>query len=167
MEYATYHNGVRIDHPFPEIGDSFLHLVNLVFHEAGHILFSPFGRFLTVLGGTLMQLLIPLVVTGTFLLKEVNPFAASLGLWWTAQNLMDIAPYINDARNGQLILLGGTTGAETTGYHDWETLLTMMDLMEYDHAIADTVNAFGVLLMLLAFYWGGFILYKKFRILHR
>src|SRR5512139_1509738 len=34
---------------------SFLHLVNLPFHEAGHVLLSPFGRFLTVLGGSLFQ----------------------------------------------------------------------------------------------------------------
>ena len=31
---------------------SFLHLPDLVFHEAGHIIFSPFGRFMTVLGGS-------------------------------------------------------------------------------------------------------------------
>ena len=31
-------------------GESFLHLINLPFHEAGHILFSFFGRFLQVLG---------------------------------------------------------------------------------------------------------------------
>ena len=33
-------------------GASFLHLPNLVFHEAGHILFAFFPRFLTVLGGS-------------------------------------------------------------------------------------------------------------------
>ncbi len=40
---------------------SFLHGVNLVFHEAGHILFLPVGAFLTALGGSLMQLLVPIV----------------------------------------------------------------------------------------------------------
>lgn len=35
------------------IGGSFLHLIDLPFHEAGHILFSPFGDFLTTLGGSL------------------------------------------------------------------------------------------------------------------
>ena len=33
------------------VAQSFLHNVNLVFHEAGHVIFSPFGRFIGVLGG--------------------------------------------------------------------------------------------------------------------
>lgn len=32
---------------------SFMHLVNLPFHEAGHVVFLPFGAFITSLGGTL------------------------------------------------------------------------------------------------------------------
>lgn len=34
-------------------GSSFLHLVNLPFHEAGHIFFSLFGKWMTSLGGLL------------------------------------------------------------------------------------------------------------------
>ena len=41
------------------IGAAFLHLINLPFHEAGHVLFSPFGEFMTTLGGSLMQVLVP------------------------------------------------------------------------------------------------------------
>ena len=40
---------------------SFWHLVNLPFHEAGHLIFRPFGRFMTSLGGSLSQLIIPLL----------------------------------------------------------------------------------------------------------
>ena len=47
--------------------DSFLHLPNLVFHEAGHILFRPFGRFMSSLGGCLTQLLIPTICLAAFL----------------------------------------------------------------------------------------------------
>ena len=162
-DYAYYQAGTRIDDPIPEIGQSFMHNINLVFHEAGHVLFRPFGYFMTILGGSLFQILMPLIVTGAFLFKEHNPFSASIGLCWTAQSMMDIAPYINDARNGQIMLLGGATGAETTGYHDWETLLTLMNIMEKDHAIADTVDGIGVLLMLLSFAWGGTLLYRQYR----
>ncbi|THJ24060.1 MAG: hypothetical protein CAF45_007060 [Nitrospira sp. CG24E] len=48
-------------------GESFLHLINLPFHEAGHILFIPLGRFMTILGGSLGQILMPLVCLVTFL----------------------------------------------------------------------------------------------------
>jgi hypothetical protein len=41
------------------VGRSFMHLINLPFHEAGHLIFSVLGDFLRVLGGTLGQLLIP------------------------------------------------------------------------------------------------------------
>jgi|GEM_PF-6948496 len=39
--------------------------LNLVFHEAGHPLFSPFGETLHILGGTFMQLIVPALVAAT------------------------------------------------------------------------------------------------------
>ncbi len=59
-------------------GNSFMHLVNLPFHEAGHVLFRILGRFMMTLGGSLMQLLVPLVCLITFLVKTKDPFAASV-----------------------------------------------------------------------------------------
>jgi hypothetical protein len=41
------------------IGASFMHVIDLVFHEAGHVLFAPFGRFMTTIGGSLMQVIVP------------------------------------------------------------------------------------------------------------
>jgi hypothetical protein len=60
------------------IGASFLHLINLPFHEAGHILFSPFGEFMTTLGGSLTQVLVPIVCGIAFLTTHWNPFAAAV-----------------------------------------------------------------------------------------
>jgi len=137
---------------------SFMHLINLPFHEAGHIFFTPFGRFLQVLGGTLGQWIIPLVVTVAFVLKA-DRFAASVGLWWLGQSFMDIAPYMDDARAGQLLLLGGVTGSEVADYHDWEVILTRLGWMQYDHLIARLSFGCGVALMLAALLWGGWVLY--------
>jgi len=143
-------------------GNSFLHLVNLPFHEAGHIFFGLFGRWMTSLGGTLGQLLIPILCLLTFLMKYKNPFGASVALWWLAENFMDIAPYINDARNGQLMLLGGVTGKEADyGYHDWEFILNEIGLLRYDHTLAGIGHDFGVFLMLVSFAWAGFLLFKQ------
>ncbi len=91
-------------------GESLLHLVNLPFHEAGHVIFRPFGRFMTSLGGTLGQLLIPLVCLAILLLKSRDPFGAAVCLWWFGENFLDIAPYLNDARAGVLPLLGAIPG---------------------------------------------------------
>src|SRR5215510_3844212 len=143
-------------------GESFLHLVNLPFHEAGHLLFMPFGRFMMFLGGTLGQILMPIVCLATFLLKTRDPFGASVALWWTAENFMDVAPYINDARALDLMLLGGVTGKETDG-HDWENILTMMNWLEYDHRLAHLTYNLGILLMLASSAWGWLLLLKHYR----
>src|SRR5690349_5360133 len=37
------------------VADSVLHLPNLIFHEAGHVILGIFGRFVSVLGGSLFQ----------------------------------------------------------------------------------------------------------------
>jgi len=143
------------------VGESFLHLVNLPFHEAGHIFFTPFGRFIQILGGTLGQLLIPMVVTGTFI-RQHQPYAASIGLWWLGESFMDIAPYIDDARAGQLMLVGGVTGSEVEDYHDWEGILSRLGMMSYDHALARVAFCLGFLVMLTAVCWGGYILWWEY-----
>lgn len=143
-------------------GESFLHLINLPFHEVGHLVFSPFGRFMMILGGSLGQVLMPLICPGTFLLKTRDPFGASVALWWTAESIMDVAPYINDARDMELILLGGVTGKETDG-HDWNNLLTMTGLLNWDHRLAHLACNIGILLMLAAFVWGGIVLARQYQ----
>ena len=90
--------------------DSFWHLVNLPFHEVGHIIFRPFGRLMTSLGGSIAQVLMPLICLVVFLVKTRDTFAASFALWWTGENFIDMAPYINDARSLTQPLLGGNTG---------------------------------------------------------
>lgn len=143
-------------------GESWLHLINLPFHEAGHVIFTPFGRFMTILGGSLGQVLMPMICLGTFLVKTRDPFGAAVALWWTAESLMDIAPYINDARALDLMLIGGVTGKETDG-HDWNNILTMLNLLEWDHRLAHFTYNIGTLLMLVSFLWGGIILLRHYR----
>ena len=129
----------------PDINESFLHLPNLVFHEAGHVIFSPFGRFLTVLGGSLLQCTIPVVAAIAFIRQE-QPFSAAVCGWWAGQNFVDLAPYIADARALQMVLLGGRTGAEVEG-HDWEFLLTQLRLTHLDHGIGMTAYVLGITIM--------------------
>jgi len=145
-------------------GNSFFHLVNLPFHEAGHLFFQLFGRWMTSLGGSLGQLLVPLSCLLVLLLKTKDPFGASVSLWWFGENFMDIAPYINDARNQELLLLGGITGREADyGYHDWEFILNEVRLLHYDHTLAYIAHSFGIVLILLSFAWAGVVLLKQYR----
>ncbi len=143
-------------------GRVFLHNVNLPFHEAGHLLFGLFGRFITVLGGSLGQLLIPLVCMLTLLIKTRDPFGASVAFWWLGQNFLDLAPYIGDARALKLTLLGGITGQEAVDYHDWEFLLRTLGLLKWDHTLAWLSHGFGSLCILIALAWGGYLLYCQY-----
>ncbi len=149
-------------------GSSFLHFVNLPFHEAGHIFFQFFGRWMMSLGGTLGQLLIPLICLLVLLIKTRDPVGASVSLWWLGESFMDIAPYIKDARNQELLLLGGVTGKEADyGYHDWEFILNERGLLRYDHALGSMAYGIGMLLMLISMAWAGYVLFRQYRNLLR
>lgn len=144
---------------------TFLHGVNLAFHEAGHVIFGFLGSFIGTLGGTLGQIVMPLVCLGAFLFYR-NPFAASVALWWVSENFMDVAPYVNDARALQLPLLGGNIGEDNPDFHDWHHILRDMGMLQYDHTLAIIFNRTGILLMLVSLIWGGFLLYRQYRSIH-
>lgn len=138
---------------------SVLHLPNLVFHEAGHVLFVFFGRFMTVLGGSLFQFALPLMLAGVFL-KQRDQFGAAVCTWWAGQNLLDLAPYIADARALQLVLLGGKTGAEVEG-HDWEYLLTELGWLRFDRTLGLWAYRLGLMMMMGALIWAAVCLARN------
>lgn len=120
--------------------------VNLLFHEAGHPIFGILGwETLTILGGTLMQLLVPLVVAASFWLRRDAHGAAVAGAWGF-ENLLNIARYVADARAQLLPLVGG-------GEHDWADLLGRWGCLAQDAAIAQVIRAFGWLGMLACWVW--------------
>ncbi len=130
-----------------------LHMPNLVFHEAGHVIFGFFGRFMTVLGGSLLQFLIPVILAVAFF-RQKNPFGAVVCTWWAGQNLLDLAPYIADARALELVLLGGKTGAEVEG-HDWEFILTQLGWLHLDRTLGLAAYRTGLAIMFAALVWGA------------
>jgi hypothetical protein len=145
--------------PNQEQQTSVLHYPNLVFHEAGHVIFSPFGRFMTALGGSLLQFLVPVSLAIAFLRKH-NQFGAVVCAWWAAQNLVDVSPYIADARALQLVLIGGRTGAEVEG-HDWEYILTQLGWLHRDVALGVATRRVGLAMMATAIVWGAVYLARN------
>lgn len=144
-------------------GNSFLHLINLPFHEAGHIIFRPFGRFMTSLGGSLFQLIVPMTCCMVLLLKTRDTFGAAVCFWWFGENFLDLAPYINDARALVLPLVGGNTGRFSPyGFHDWQFILTESGLLKYDHAIATGAAWVGGITMITACCWGLVLVMKQY-----
>ena len=76
---------------------SLLDAVDLAIHEAGHIVFTPLGRTMHFLGGSLFQLLVPAAFVIEFV-RRGDRHAASVCLWWVAQNCWNISVYVADAR---------------------------------------------------------------------
>jgi hypothetical protein len=128
-------------------------MINLPFHEAGHILFIPFGRFMTILGGSLMQVLVPIICGLALYFQNEDPFGAALCAWWAGENLLDLAPYINDARALNLMLLGGPANAVEG--HDWEAILTDLGWLHLDHRLANGAHLIGALVMWAALIWAA------------
>jgi hypothetical protein len=116
--------------------------VNLAIHEAGHIVFSPFGEWTTVVGGTLLQLLVPLAFMVYFASKG-DRHAATVPLWWAGQNLFGIARYVSDARAQELPLVGG-------GEHDWTWMLYELGVLHRELEIGRMVHAAGIVVVLLS-----------------
>jgi len=150
-----------VPHPLEadRIIDSFLHLINLPFHEAGHVVFSPFGEFMTILGGSLFQVIVPLVCAIAFA-RQAEWFGMSVCLWWAGENLVDLGPYIADARTLELPLIGGKTGQEVYG-HDWEQILDRLGWLHLDRAIAMDAHITGSVIMVASLALGVWCLWLQ------
>ena len=118
---------------------------NLLFHEAGHPFVGLFSNRLETYGGTMGQLTFPVVLAISFWRQgEALAFAASV--IWFFENFLNIARYMADARALQLPLLGG-------GDHDWNTIFTRWNVLQYDLDIAGTVKFIGWAGMRAAVLW--------------
>jgi hypothetical protein len=142
-----------------EMGASFMHLVLLPIHEAGHVFFMPFGEFMHILGGSLFQLLLPFGIGAAFFLKNRDNFGAALGMWWGGASLLDLSPYIYDSLHPQLILLGGHTGED--GPHDWIYLLTALGQLGNAQKWGAAAHALGGIVVFSALAWALAVLWKQ------
>lgn len=116
-----------------------VHNVNLVFHEAGHWIFGIFGNeMLGIFGGSLNQILIPLIVAVSFWSRR-DAVGFAFGLFWFFENFLDVAVYMADARALVLPLIGGL-GDDA---HDWRNLFFRFGLIEQDTAIAGATRTVG------------------------
>ena len=145
-----------------EMGASFIHPILLPFHEAGHFFFRPFGHFMVVLGGTLGQLLFPIVLICALLFKNRDTFGASIGLWLLGVSTMDVAPYMYDALYPQLTLLNGEVGE--AGGHDWIYIFNALHLLQHSQAIGFITHKTGLFVTLFANVWGAIIISKQYQI---
>jgi len=111
-------------------------------HELGHLVFAFFGAFLSVAGGTIAQLALP-IAAGALLWSHRDYFGVAVAGGWLSMSLADMAVYLADAREQSLVLLGFGPDPE----HDWHYLLSAMGLLEQDRALADVARLAALMLL--------------------
>jgi hypothetical protein len=125
--------------------------VNLMIHEGGHFFFSWFGYTITILGGTLGELIVPFLCALYFFWKREVTAVAFCGFWFF-ENFLYIGTYMADARAQVLQLVG-------SGEHDWEVLFTQWGLMLQDQKIGHAIRAIGWIGMIASVLWLAWRIY--------
>jgi len=144
--FSIYFLNLSFNYP----GWCFLDGMNIWIHEAGHFLFAFFGNeFLTIAGGTILQILMPAIFVAYFYLNG-QKFSAALTTFWLGENFFDISVYMADAVVLELPLLGGG-GSEG---HDWLNMFSMLGILDHAETIARATHIFGVLIVVFAIIWG-------------
>ncbi|MDP1995481.1 MAG: hypothetical protein Q8K40_09585, partial [Ignavibacteria bacterium] len=115
---------------------------HLIVHEAGHLFFTFFGTFVQFLGGTLMQLIIPILLLIIFY-KSAMPKGMQISFFLLGHSLINVSVYAADARTQVLPLLGN-------GKHDWAYLLNEMNLLNFDEQVGYIFFGLAILFFVIA-----------------
>ncbi len=129
--------------------------ITLVIHEAGHLLFAPFGQTLMLLGGSITQLAVPTFVAGYLLLRQKDWFGLVVGGAWLSFSTFELATYVADANKGNLALVGFGDNV----LHDWDTLLTQWHLLNHCETFASVLRVLAAAVGLGALALGGWLLW--------
>ncbi len=135
-----------------------LHLTVILFHEAGHIVFAPFGDTIRVAGGTLGQLLIPLACA-IALQRRGDNFGAAMASAWLALSLIDASVYAYDAADPVLPLIGGGTGADS--FHDFVFLFERTGQLAHARGWAVLMKVVGGLALSASLAWAAVLLFLQ------
>lgn len=122
-------------------------------HEAGHVIFGPFGEMLEVAGGSIMQIATPLIAAALFV-RQREYFGISVALAWLSMSLANLAAYIGDARSQDLPLVSMGSGDPI---HDWHFILGRLGMLGDDHSLARFTLFLGALSLIAAVALGAWL----------
>ncbi|MCU0650796.1 MAG: hypothetical protein MUC52_00985 [Candidatus Omnitrophica bacterium] len=151
LAYFAY---VFIRHLRDPLYTSILGGLNLGIHELGHMVSGFLGESVSVAGGTILQLAVPVFAFFNFY-RQRDFFAIALTFGWLSTNFFNVATYVADARKMELPLVSIGGGGV---YHDWQYMLSGINALEYDTGIAVIIRLFAVFSMLACFISGAWLL---------
>jgi hypothetical protein len=146
---------------FDRSGFLFLDYANLAIHEAGHPLFgisagpdeAGFGYMLMILGGTLLELIVPFACAVAFFFRrEVTGVAFCV--FWFFENFLYIGHYMATARTMDIQVVG-------SGDHDWEIVFSHWNLLVRDQQIGHATQALGWIGMIATLAWFAFRSFRR------
>ncbi|HEY7755814.1 MAG TPA: hypothetical protein VID69_06280 [Actinomycetota bacterium] len=119
-----------------------LGLVDLGFHELGHLLTSSLPDVITAAMGSVTQVAVPLGLAAYFAIVRRDAVGAGICLAWAGTAARDVATYVADAPFERLPLIGGE--------HDWAFVLgpEHLDALDAAATIASVIRVGGTLLLL-------------------
>ena len=117
---------------------------DLVIHEAGHIFFMFFGKFIYTVGGSLMQVILPSLIAWYFIRNNYKT-GVQVSFLWLGQNLINVSVYAADAQARMLPLLGGNRV-----YHDWHYILGELGILQYDAEVGYFIFALAILIFTIS-----------------
>jgi len=130
----------------------FIDDANLWFHEGGHFIFGLFGDTMGLYGGTLGQLIIP-IICGIAFWRQGSLVSVSVASLWFFENFFDIAAYMETARSEGPIIWG----VASRGIHDWWMILIRLRALQYDTTLATILRVMGWTGLLLTFVWTTYL----------
>lgn len=115
-------------------------------HEIGHLICTPFGWLLMMLGGSIWQILfwVLLGLYGWFIRRQRA--AALLMAALVGHSFINLARYVGDAQERSMPLLFGMSA----DHHDWWNILGALNLRPLDDALAIMTLATGIVLIIAA-----------------
>jgi len=131
--------------------------LTLAIHDAGHVIFRFAGDYICAAGGTINQLIVPIILGFSFY-RQRDYFALSFAGAWFSFSLSDVAVYVGDASAMRLPLtsLGDPDKAE----HDWHYLLGTQGLLRFDTTIAFWTHVTSALVLIPSLALGIWCIYR-------
>lgn len=136
---------------YAPMNGSFLDMVDLPIHETGHLLFKIFGEFMMIAGGSLFQVIVPLIFVGYFVWQR-SYYSAAIVSMWVGQSILNVWIYASDAVVMQLVLTSGFTGGEGS-FHDWNYMLDHFGMLGSTKTVAGILRFAGTAVIVVAAAW--------------
>lgn len=130
--------------------------INFGVHEVSHIATFFLPNLAVALAGSVGEISFTLLLLIAALKAKSYAAACFTGLW-VMLAFISVGRYVSDARAQALQLMGPSE----TVIHDWNYILSELNLLQYDQLIGGALQYHGVLIGLVSVVLAGFLLYKK------